>query len=169
MDTNGKPGRRPTLLVAQRKAIVEARMHDGLTVMEISALRLPTGAKLGNYKTIAKDYKEARSRILEQDGQWFLRAREARIKGTRRLEGQYKRLLGIVLQGEGYGYTSAEVTHVESLLTKTVDTLYSIESDFDPEQYYGHLEKVRTYETNAEGKNRDSQPNPPERASRPET
>ena len=80
--------------------------------------------------------------MLENDSEWFNRARLARVKATRRMEQQIKRIMKVVLYGLKSGdYSASEVLHAEALLTRTIKELYTIEADFDPEQYYKELER----------------------------
>ena len=137
-----KGGRPSTLLVSQVKAIVEEKMDHGMNITQIAALRdTDTKKPLASYKTIEKYFHEAESKFLETDPEWFNRARLARVKAQRRLGTQLTRLYNIASAGPSENYSSAECLHAESLLTHTVDVLYSIESDFDPEQYYKELER----------------------------
>jgi|APSaa5957512535_1039671.scaffolds.fasta_scaffold97573_1 hypothetical protein len=129
-----------------RQVHVEKLMKMGYSLTRISAAKL-NGKKLGNEETIKKDMNIIRSRWLDQDPDWFHRARLARIESKERLLEQMIRLGDLILeiQHGKYDYNSKgeptegerprKLVQTESQLTLVISKIYEIDADFDPEQY----------------------------------
>lgn len=148
-----KRGRTTKAQSSQRQVHVERLMKMGYSLTKI-ANTIEDGKKLGNIDTISKDMDIIRSRWLDQDPEWFHRARLARIEAKDRLIEQLVRLNDLIiklLEGE---FNNKEVvtkegvetisiqdelprklTYTESQLTTVISKIYEIDADFDPEQY----------------------------------
>lgn len=138
----------------ERQAKVEKLMKMGYSLTKISAASI-NGKKLGAVKTISKDMDVIKSRWLEQDNEWFNRARIARIEAKERLLEQMSRMSDLIrniLNGdynntiksnkdggafvaESNGDLPHKLVHAESQLTTIITKIYEIDADFDPEQY----------------------------------
>lgn len=138
----------------QRQSQVERLMRMGYSLTKIAAVTI-NDKKLGEIHTISKDMDIIRSRWLDQDPEWFHRARLARIEAKDRLLEQLIRLNELIIELHNGNYNSKsyvtkdgdevtttdtfelpkKLTYTESQLTTVIKSIYEIDADFDPEQY----------------------------------
>ena len=140
-----------------RQSYVEKFMKMGYSLTKISTIKIEN-KKLGSLETISKDMNIIRSRWLNEDPEWFNRARIARIEAKGRLLEQLTRLSDLILElrngdynreihsnKEGGSFVTEsnadlpkKLVYTESQLTTVITRIYEIDADFDPEQYLNH-------------------------------
>ena len=121
-------------------------MLKGVKPLEIAQLGV------ANYKTVLRDIREIQTSWLDQDPDWFNRARLARIKSEQMYESQLKRLFAY-LENEDLSYK--EKLYVEGLVQNVITKLEEKSAKLDPEQYLNQrikeridVERKRLEETN---------------------
>lgn len=147
-------GRATKAAAIERQAKVEKLMKMGYSLTKISAVTI-NDKKLGAIDTISKDMDIIKSRWLDQDNEWFNRARIARIEAKERLLEQMTRMGDLILKimngdynnkiqstkeggafvAESNGDLPKKLVYAESQLTTIISKIYEIDADFDPEQY----------------------------------
>ena len=142
----GKRGRKSLVQTNRRKALVQELMLKGVKPLEIAQLGV------ANYKTVLRDIREIQTSWLDQDPDWFNRARLARIKSEQMYESQLKRLFAY-LENEDLSYK--EKLYVEGLVQNVITKLEEKSAKLDPEQYLNNrikeridVERKRLEETN---------------------
>ncbi len=124
----------------QRQTKIEKLMTAGYSTTQILAGK-SDGKSLGSERTIRKDIAIIRSRWLDQDPEWFHRARLARIEAVERLKAQLIRLNNLLLEIINGNYDRDITIYQTSKTTKPDKTI--IETSV-PTTFKSKAERAKT-------------------------